>query len=98
MNERDRNDEHNGHDRRNKFTFDVDGEHLIAWSEGDTAELKVREVLDMSGNQPAEDYYLVAFLGHGHKERTKHENLDELLLIKDHSRFAAVFKGATPVS
>lgn len=96
----DKNDceNHGSHEKRHKFDFTVDGEPLIAWSEGDTAELTVREVLDMSGNQPPESYYLVEFTGEGHKHREKHENLDELLHIKKNARLAAVFSGCTPVS
>ena len=83
---------------RHPFTFFVDAEKLTAYSEGNTAELTVREVLDMSGNQPATDYYLLEISGHGRDERQKHENLDELLFIKEGAKFAAVYKGATPVS
>jgi len=88
-----------GHNaKRSKFEFKVDEEVLFAYSEGETAELTVRTVLDMSGNQPPENYYLVEFIGNGHKERIEHKNLDEVLLIKKNVRFAAVFSGCTPVS
>lgn len=83
---------------RNRFDFRVDAERLVAYSEGDTAELTVREILDMSGNQPVEDYSLVELVGGHHHDRIKHENLDELLYVKPHARFAALFKGCTPVS
>jgi len=83
---------------RRQFDFSVDAERLIAYSEGDTAELTVREVLDMSGNQPAEEYHLIEFSGPQHHERVKHEDLNELLHIKPHARYAAVFRGCTPVS
>lgn len=91
-------DDHDHHENRHKFEFAVDSEPLFAWSGGAAAELTVREVLDMSGNQPAANYYLVEFTGEGHKHREKHENLDERLHIKEHARFAAVFTGCTPVS
>lgn len=90
--------DHDPNASRIKFEFKVDEEVLFAYSEGDTAELSVRTVLDMSGNQPPEQYYLVEFVGNGHKEREEHKNLDEILLIKKHARFAAVFSGCTPVS
>ncbi len=82
---------------RRQFDFAVDAERLVAYSEGETAELTVREVLDMSGNQPADDYYLVELAG-PHHERVKHEDLNELLHIKPHARYAAAHKGCTPVS
>ena len=84
--------------QRRQFDFTVDAERLVAYSDGDTAELTVREVLDMSGNQPAEEYHLVEFSGPQHHERVKHEDLSELLYIKPHARYAAVFRGCTPVS
>ena len=86
------------HKERNKFHIKVDEEEVVAWSEGETAELTVKEVLDMSGNQPAEQYYLVEFTGAGHTNRKKYTDLNEQLNIKDHTRFSAVFQGCTPVS
>lgn len=88
----------NDDDKRSKFEFKVDEEVLFAYSEGDTVELTVRTLLDMSGNQPPENYYLVEFVGNGHKERVEHKNLDEVLVFKKNARFAAVFSGCTPVS
>jgi hypothetical protein len=85
-------------DKRRDFHFTVEGELLIARSEGDTAELSVRTILDMSGNQPPENFYLVEFRGDGHKDRVKYEDLDKVLNVKDDTRFGAVFKGCTPVS
>jgi hypothetical protein len=87
-----------GNDKRSRFNFTVDQEPLAAYSGGRTAELTVREVLDMSGNQPPEHYYLVEYIGQGHKESVKHETLDERLHIKENARYAAVFSGCTPVS
>ena len=95
-NECERPDGH--HDKRRKIEFTVDIEPLIAWTEGHTAELKVKEILDLSGNQPAEHYYLVEFTGEGHEHREKHEKLDETLHVKEHARFAAIYIGCTPVS
>ena len=87
-----------GRDKRKKFSFKVDEEHLTAYSEGDTAELTVRTVLDMSGNQPPEKYYLVEFVGDGHKNRVEHKDLEEVLVFKKNARFAACYSGETVVS
>lgn len=79
---------------RRQFHFMVDCEKLIAYSTGDTAELTVREILDMAGNQPAEDYHLVQVA----PERQKFENLDRVVLIRQDAKFKALFCGPTPVS
>lgn len=89
---------HGPSERRNRFDFSVDAERLVAYSEGDTAELTVREILDMSGNQPVEEYSLVEFVGGDHHERKRHDDPDQLLHVKPNARFAALFKGCTPVS
>jgi hypothetical protein len=79
---------------RRKFEFTVDCEDLVAYSEGDTAELTVREILDMSGNQPPEQYHLVQVA----PERAKFEELDRQIRVQSNARFKALFRGPTPVS
>lgn len=90
--------EHKEHEKREKIDFTVDQERLTAYSRGDAAELTVREVLDISGNQPPEDYELVELVGPHHHDQVKHTDLNEVLSVKKHAKFAALFKGCTPVS
>ena len=71
----------------------VDNEPL----ETDQRGLKVREILSASGNEPPENYYLVEYHGQSQQE-VKHENLDEFINIHEGHRFAAGYKGVTPLS
>lgn len=86
------------HEKRSKIEFKVDQEDLDVYSEGEAAELTVREVLDISGNQPPEDYELVEFVGPHQTEQNKHVDLNERISVRKHAKFAALFKGCTPVS
>lgn len=86
------------HEHRKEIHFSVDGEPLIAWSNDDEAKLSVSAILQMAGNEPPSDYYLVEFAGEGHAKREKFENIEQVVPVKSHSRFAAVFRGCTPVS
>ncbi len=85
------------HKPRHKIDFLVDRELLQVFSDEDIAHLTVREILDISGNQPPEDYELVEFVGHENKQE-KHTDLSEKLTVKQHAKFAPLFKGCTPVS
>lgn len=89
---------HDHNEKREKIEFTVDQEHLSVYSGGDAAELTVREVLDISGNQPPEEYELIEYVGPHKKEEVKHDDLNELLSVGKHAKFAALFKGCTPVS
>lgn len=88
---------HQDRQKPNKIQFTVDKEKFVVEADGPTASLTVRQVLEMSGNQPPEEYELIEFVG-PHKQEVRHENLDEVLAVQDHARFAALFKGPTPVS
>ena len=79
--------------------FKVEGEPVEVLSENhEHAELKVREVLDISGYKPASDYWLIEYLGEGHKDRREYKDLDETVVIKNHTRFSVVCTKPTPVS
>ena len=91
-------EKHHGHEKRHRIEFTVDNERLEAYSDEPVAHLTVREILDLSGNQPPEEYELIEYRGPHHKEEVKHDNLDEVLAVQEHAKFAALFKGPTPVS
>lgn len=59
--------------------------------------LSVAEILRLSHNIPVEDYFLVEFHGQSNQQ-TRHEDLNEIIHVHPQQRFAAVFRGATPVS
>lgn len=59
--------------------------------------LTVAEILRLSQNLPVEDFFLVEFHGQSN-EPVRHEDLNEIIHIHPQQRFAAVFRGATPVS
>jgi hypothetical protein len=87
------------HEHHRPVPFTVDREPQLAHAKSDTkadeAHLTVKEVLDMSGNQPPEDFYLVQYEGEHHHHQIKHDNLTEVLTIRPHARFSAVYKGPT---
>ena len=86
------------HKEKHELNFKVDAEALKAYSDHEVAELTVREILDMAGNQPANDYYLIEFIGDGCTNRKEFKDLDERLKVREHARFAAIYRGCTPVS
>lgn len=59
--------------------------------------LSVAEILRLSHNTPVEEYFLVEFHGQSNQQ-VRHEDLSEVIHIHPQQRFAAVFRGATPVS
>jgi hypothetical protein len=89
--------EEDNHHRRVPFLVDQEPQlgHVKPDAPEDAAQLTVKEVLDMSGNQPAEDFYLVEYEGEHHRPPVKHEDLAEVLTIRPHARFSAVYKGPT---
>ena len=90
---------HPAHHHHHEVDFTVDGEPVEVLSAShDEAELTVKEVLDVSGNKPPSDFYLVEFVGEGHKERREFKDLDQTIRVKKHARFAAICMKPTPVS
>lgn len=85
-------------DKQEKIDFTVDQEKFTVYSDGPTAQLTVRQILEMAGNTPAEEYELIQYVGQGHKDEVKHSDLNEVLSVEKHARFAVLFKGPTPVS
>jgi hypothetical protein len=84
---------------RHRIHFTVDCEPVEVLSRNpEETELTVREILDDSGNTPASDFWLVEFMGEGHKERREYRNLDERIKVRNHARFAAICERPTPVS
>lgn len=79
--------------------FTVDGEPVeVLSSNSNETELTVREILDDSGNKPPTDFWLVEFIGEGHKERREYKDLDQRIVVKNHARFAAICQKPTPLS
>ena len=74
-------------------TFYVDGEPVST----EKQEITVREVLELSGNEPVEQYELEELHGKSDNEKT-YKNLDEMIKVHPNQRFSATFKGETPYS
>ncbi len=82
-----------------KINFKVDSEPVEVLSKHhDHTELSVREVLDISANTPADQFWLVEFRGEGHSDRHEFKNLDEKIVVHQHARFSAICEKPTPVS
>jgi len=91
--------EHGHHHHRYQIHFTVDREPVEVLSGNrDETELKVREILDISGNKPASDFWLVEYVGEGHKDRLEYKDLDQKIKVKNHARYSAVCEKPTPVS
>jgi len=74
-------------------TFFVDNEPVTT----ENRTLTVLEILRLSQNVPVEDFFLVEFHGQCSPQGC-HQDLNEVIQIQPQQRFAAVFRGATPVS
>ena len=75
------------------IVFFVDNEPVTT----EDRTLTVAEILRLSQNLPVEDFYLLAFHGQS-GEKDRHEDLNEVIHVHPQQRFAAVFRGPTPVS
>ncbi|MBE7457444.1 MAG: hypothetical protein KJ057_13105 [Phycisphaerae bacterium] len=73
--------------------FFVDNEPVMT----ELATLTVAEILRLSQNAPVEDYFLIEFKGQSNQQ-VRHEDLNEAIHVHPQQRFAAVFRGPTPVS
>lgn len=93
-----KNDGHGQGEKQTKIEFTVDKEKFTVYADGDTARLTVRQVLDLSGHEPPEEYELIEYLGPNRKDEVTHSDMNEELNVQKHARFAALFKGPTPVS
>jgi hypothetical protein len=80
------------HKNNKKTVIYVDYEPV----ETEKRELEVREILVLSGNEPAENFYLIEYKGK--HEKAKHDNLGEVIKIHEGMRFAAVYCGVMPHS
>jgi len=74
-------------------TFFVDNEPYTTTEQG----LTVGQILELSGNTPAKNYFLVEYHGQSEKE-VRHDDLNEFINIHENHRFAAGFKSETPLS
>jgi len=75
------------------IVFFVDNEPVTT----EDRTLTVSEILRLSQNLPVEDYFLIEFHGQSNQQ-VRHEDLNEVIHIHPQQRFAAVFRGPTPVS
>ena len=75
-----------------KQYYEVDNEQYAITDR----ELTVESILVRGDFVPPSDFYLLEF--HGEGRELKHEELTEVIRLHHKMRFAAVFRGATPVS
>lgn len=86
-------DKSNNGEKDKVITFYVDGEPVST----EKQEITVREILELSGNEPVEQYELEELHGKSDNEKT-YKNLDEIIKVHPNQRFSATFKGETPYS
>lgn len=76
---------------KNQHVFKVDDETIKT----DKDQLTVREILQLAGDTPPDEYYLV--LVHGNN-KTEYKDLDQVLDIKNGLHFLAVHRGPMTTS
>jgi hypothetical protein len=92
-------EERHEHPHHHQIHFSVEGEPVeVLSSNHEETELTVREVLEISGNKPASDFWLVEYIGEGHKHREEFKDLDQRIKVRNHSRFSAVCTKPNPLS
>jgi len=74
------------------ITFYVDAEELTT----DQKAMSVRAILNLAGDTPPENFYLLEY--RGQHEQARHDSMDEVIKLHNNLRFAAVYRGETPVS
>ena len=80
-------------EKPHETTFYVDNEEFTTTEKN----LTVRQILELSGNTPAENYFLIEYRGQS-DQGVRHDDLAKPVAIHEGHRFAAGYRGETPLS
>jgi hypothetical protein len=78
---------------KHTIVFFVDNEEFTT----EEHELTVAQILTMSHNEPVQNFSLLEFKG-ASDQQVRHDDPDERLHLHEKERFAALYRGPTPVS